>query len=176
MLSTMFGKVALQTSELPVVKKSHDDLFLSKAIQEIGERPCANGERCLARFIAQVRYGPETDKAFVCKEFLLPEQYENFKAGKGLPTRRAKCLLCARYFTVRLSTAFANQQTTTDRGGCTVCLRAELCLHHGTQPSPHSPSPNLCPLAFRDIAPLPTGPHRSQLQGRPLRARHASLL
>tara|TARA_B100001115_G_scaffold182622_1_gene179345 strand:+ start:113 stop:799 length:687 start_codon:yes stop_codon:yes gene_type:complete len=64
----------------------------------IGERPCINGERCLAKFIAQVRYGGDTDKAFVCKEFLLPDQHSAFLAGKGLPQRRGKCLLCTRYF------------------------------------------------------------------------------
>jgi len=67
--------------------------------EEIGERPCINQERCLARFIAQVRYGPNTDMAFTCKEFLLPDQHEAFLAGKGLPQRRGKCLLCHRYFT-----------------------------------------------------------------------------
>tara|TARA_Y100000389_G_C17376332_1_gene471855 strand:- start:167 stop:319 length:153 start_codon:yes stop_codon:yes gene_type:complete len=50
-----------------------------------------------------VRYGGDTDKAFVCKEFLLPEQYASFLAGKGLPPRRGKCLLCTRYFQVRNS-------------------------------------------------------------------------
>ena len=75
----------------------------SPANEAIGERPCINGERCLARFIAQVRYGGDTDKAFVCKEFLLPEQYASFLAGKGLPPRRGKCLLCTRYFQVRNS-------------------------------------------------------------------------
>lgn len=74
----------------------------------IGERPCVNGERCLARFVAQVRYGPETDMAFTCKEFLLPQQQADFKAGKGLPARQGKCLMCCRYFTVSNSSiAFA---------------------------------------------------------------------
>jgi len=100
MLSTMFEKVALQTTELPVVTKSYEDKFLSPPCESIGERPCANGDRCLARFIAQVRYGTDTDKAFVCKEFLLPSQYDDFKAGRGLPSRRAKCVMCSRYFQV----------------------------------------------------------------------------
>ncbi len=77
----------------------------SPANDAIGERPCINGERCLAKFIAQVRYGAETDKAFVCKEFLLPEQYTEFQSGGGLPHRRGKCLLCHRYFQVRATVA-----------------------------------------------------------------------
>lgn len=97
----MFEKVTLKHVQLPVVTKQHDDKFLTSACEAIGERPCVNGERCLARFIAQVRYGVDTKMAFTCKEFLLPQQYEEFKAGGGLPLRRGKCLLCTRYFTVR---------------------------------------------------------------------------
>lgn len=107
----------------------------SPPCESIGERPCANGDRCLARFIAQVRYGTDTDKAFVCKEFLLPEQYEDFKAGKGLPTRRSKCLLCARYFTVRLPTLRSPTATLT----VCSCVFTELRLHPGAQ-LPHSSS------------------------------------
>ena len=99
MLSGMFEKVALTSKQvLPVVPKSHDDLFLQPAKEDIGERPCVNGERCLGNFIAQLRYGTETDKAFMCKEFLLPEQHAKFLAGEGLPQRKGKCLLCSRYF------------------------------------------------------------------------------
>lgn len=98
MLAGMFEKVTLQSVSLPLVPKSHDDCFLTTPKTAIGERPCVNGERCLARFVAQVRYGPETDMAFTCKEFLLPQQYADFKAGKGLPPRQGKCLLCCRYF------------------------------------------------------------------------------
>ena len=36
--------------------------------------------------------------AFTCKEFLLPSQHTDFLSGKGLPSRRGKCLLCLRYF------------------------------------------------------------------------------
>ena len=99
MLSGMFEKAAITSNvTLPVVPKSHDDLFLQPAKESIGERPCVNGDRCLANFIAQVRYGTETNKAFTCKEFLLPDQYAKFRAGGGLPQRKGKCLLCSRYF------------------------------------------------------------------------------
>ena len=98
MLSAMFEKVAIRVENMPVVGKSHDDLFLSPANENIGERPCVNGDRCLANFVAQVRYGVDTKMAFTCKEFLLPTEYIDFKDGKGLPTRKKKCLMCSRYF------------------------------------------------------------------------------
>ena len=104
MLSSMFEKAAITSKPaLPVVPKSHDDLMLSPAKEDIGERPCVNKDACLANVIAHVRYGIESDKAFVCKEFLLPDQHTKFLAGEGLPQRRGKCLLCARYFQVRNS-------------------------------------------------------------------------
>lgn len=45
-----------------------------------------------------MRFGIETDMAFVCKEFLLPAQKQAFLEGRGLPARRGKCLMCTRYF------------------------------------------------------------------------------
>ena len=99
MLATMFEKASIQSVDLPIVTKRHDDLFLAPANENIGERPCVNGERCLANFIAKMRYGVNTDKAFTCKEFLLPTQYQEFRDGHGLPQRKGKCLLCCRYFT-----------------------------------------------------------------------------
>jgi len=98
LLSGMFEKVSIQSPDLPVVPKSHDDLFLAPADEAIGERACVNGQRCLAQFIAKLRYGTNTDMAFTCKEFLLPTEHDAFKAGRGLPQRRKKCLLCTRYF------------------------------------------------------------------------------
>lgn len=92
----------------PVVSKKHDDQFLRRANENIGERPCINGDRCLANFIGRVRFGADTDKCFTCTEFLLPDQLERFKAGKGLPATRGKCLLCAR---------------------CAALPNVEFCLH-----------------------------------------------
>jgi len=94
----MVEKANIQCEPLPEVPKSHDDLLLRPPCEEIGERPCINGEKCLARFIAQVRYGRETDMAFTCTEFLLPDQRRTFLDGRGLPARHGKCLLCMRYF------------------------------------------------------------------------------
>lgn len=103
LLSGMFEKVAIKVPDLPVVPKSFDDKFLCPANKDIGERPCVNGDKCLAQFIAKVRYGSDTPLAFTCKEFLLPDQHAQFLRGQGLPQRRGKCLLCARYFQVRNS-------------------------------------------------------------------------
>ena len=70
----------------------------SPANASIGERPCVCGERCLANFIAKIRYGSSNNKGFVCKEFLLPSQHKDFLAGKGLPPVQQKCLICNRYW------------------------------------------------------------------------------
>jgi hypothetical protein len=98
MLSSMFEKASVQSTDLPCVSKSHDDKFLRPPNEAIGERACLNGEHCLARFVAQLRYGVETDMAFTCTEFLLPDAHRAFLDGKGLPARRGKCLMCCRYF------------------------------------------------------------------------------
>jgi len=97
-MAGMFEKATMGADQLPVVGKLHDDAFLRPANDVIGERPCINADRCLARFIAQLRYGPGTSYAFTCTEYLLPDQQREFLNGKGLPARRGKCLLCMRYF------------------------------------------------------------------------------
>ena len=99
LVASITRKADLKVPEVPVVPKSHDDNFLTRPDTKMGERECCCGNRCLANFIAKVRYGPETDRGFVCKEYLLPSQYRDFLEGKGLPAHREKCLLCCRYFT-----------------------------------------------------------------------------
>jgi len=98
LVAGMTEKAHVTIPELPSVPKTHDDKFLSPANHSIGERDCVCGPRCLAMFIARVRYGPDNTKGFVCKEFLLPDQYQDFLAGRGCPPQRQKCLLCSRYF------------------------------------------------------------------------------
>lgn len=98
LVSGMFERAVMSADNVVCIPKSYDDQFLSPAFQNIGERSCVNEKRCLAQFIAQIRYGSETEMAFTCKEFLLPAQRERFLAGNGLPHRRGKCLLCSRYF------------------------------------------------------------------------------
>lgn len=98
LIAGMMEKTHVQVPDLEVVGKSHDDCFLSEANTAIGERSCVCGDLCMAKFIARVRYGPNNDKGFVCKEFLLPSQHSNFLQGKGLPSIQQKCLLCSRYW------------------------------------------------------------------------------
>lgn len=98
LLANMTEKAHIHVPELPVVGMSHDNMFLEPPNLSIGERECICGQRCLAKFMAMVRYGPDTDKGFVCKEFLLPEQHKAFLDGKGLPAQREKCLICSRYY------------------------------------------------------------------------------
>lgn len=129
MVAGMVEKANIQCEPLPEVPKSHDDLLLRPPCEEIGERPCINGEKCLARFIAQVRYGRETDLAFTCTEFLLPDQRRTFLDGRGLPARHGKCLLCMRYFQVRPCPP--NFPPLTLSSHATARFLAELRLHHG---------------------------------------------
>jgi len=98
MLSGMFEKASINAGDLPVIGKSYDDQFLRPASETIGERPCINGSACLAQFVAKIRYGADTNMAFTCTEFLLPDAREAFLNGNGLPARRGKCLMCMRYF------------------------------------------------------------------------------
>lgn len=84
-------------SDLPVVGKSHDDLFLSQPNLAIGERPCVNGDRCMCVYMAKARYGCDTDRGFICKEYLLPDEHRVFLKGGGVPEQRKKCLICYRY-------------------------------------------------------------------------------
>lgn len=98
LVAGMMEKAHVCIPDLESVPKSHDDMFLCRANLDIGERPCVCGQRCLANFVSKIRYGPDNDKGFVCKEFLLPSQYKNFLEGNGLPPTQQKCLLCSRYW------------------------------------------------------------------------------
>jgi len=98
-VASMIGDYAAPTVELETVSKAHDDLFLRKAKPHVGERECVNGQKCVCRWTAIFRHGETTDKAFVCREFLLPSQQELFVRDGTLPKNVSKCLMCQRYFT-----------------------------------------------------------------------------
>lgn len=98
LVAGMFDKSMLKADDLPIIPKSYDDRFLRPADERIGERPCLNEGACLCQIMAKVRFGAETSKAFTAVEFLLPTERESFLTGRGLPTRRNKCLVCIRYF------------------------------------------------------------------------------
>ena len=97
LMGNLVKDVAIPTRELEIVPKSHDDLFLAPPNQEVNERPCCLGNRCIAVWLARWRYGDATDYAFICKEFLLPSQMEAFTQKGALPSPPGKCLLCTRY-------------------------------------------------------------------------------
>ena len=92
-MAGMFEKAVVGAGQLPVVGKLHDDAMLRPPNDAIGERPCVNADRCLAQFIAQLRYGPGTPYAFTCTEYLLPDQRRDFLNGKGAAPARlcGKC-------------------------------------------------------------------------------------
>ena len=98
-VGSMIDDFAIPTKELEVVSKTHDDLFLRAPRASDGERQCILGEKCVCRWVAIFRHGENTDKAFVCREFLLPSQNEVFLKDGSLPKTQGKCLICTRYFT-----------------------------------------------------------------------------
>ncbi len=100
--SNMRAQIAVE--EIPVVPKSHDDIFLQPPNKAIGERECVCGENCLCVFMAKMRYGVDTKRGFVCKEFLLPKEHQRFLDGSGLPPDQRKCLVCNRYYTTYVYT------------------------------------------------------------------------
>jgi hypothetical protein len=100
-VAAMVGDYAVPTRELEVVSKTHDDLYLRAARPDSGERPCVNAEKCVCRWVAIFRHGEHTSKAFVCREYLLPSEHAAFLADGTLPRTHTKCLMCARYYTVR---------------------------------------------------------------------------
>ena len=97
LVSGMLDTSRVKVPEVPTVPKSYDDTMLSPPNKTVGERECICGDACLCMFMANIRYGPENDKGFICKEFLLPEQKRAFLKGEGLPKQR-KCLVCTRYY------------------------------------------------------------------------------
>ena len=101
LVANLVGDSSIPTRDIPIVPRSHDDLFLRPADERVGERPCCLGERCICRFIALMRYGEESPLKFVGREFLLPDEHTEFLASGKLPAQPGKCLLCLRYLHVR---------------------------------------------------------------------------
>ena len=160
LLAQLSGPVDRPCMHLRDTEKSHDDVILamkhshvllcarSPPSTSIGERECVCGPRCLATFIAKVRYGPANDKGFVCKEFLLPQQHADFLAGKGLPAQRQKCLLCTRYYQVRPTCTCLHVASSADT--CTPLVRRRT----STSRAARTPTSALRPRS--PCRPLPT--------------------
>lgn len=169
-VANLFQKAAVQVGDLPVVTKTHDDLFLRPANVPIGERPCINDDRCLAKFLAQVRFGADSPKAFTCTEFLLPDVHKRFLDGRGLPPRRSKCILCYRYFTTFLYTAARADPSfrAIDASGISVqTFQNSIC-----PPTEPAPADDLAQLE-RDVGDGPS--HASALNCQDGYAAHAAL-
>ena len=98
LLVDTYSSTAMPIVDLPVVPKSHDDMYLRPADTSIGERGCICGDMCICNKMAHFRYGEGTDLAFIGVEFLLPEERNTFIHQGKLPQRRKKCLLCTRYY------------------------------------------------------------------------------
>lgn len=98
LVANLLDTTELPTREVPCITKTYDDQFLRPANASIGERPCCLGNKCIGLWIAIFRYGDQNDKGFVCREFLLPKQHEEFEKTGKLPPQPAKCLLCHRYY------------------------------------------------------------------------------
>lgn len=101
-LDSMLERVPICMRGLPVVDKTYEDAMLRPPHADRGERPCNLGDSCLCVFMAKLRYGPKNPYAFVCTEFLLPEQRRAWLRGSKLPDEPGKCLVCIRYFTTYL--------------------------------------------------------------------------
>ena len=169
-VANLFQKAAVQVGDLPVVTKTHDDLFLRPANVPIGERPCINDDRCIAKFLAQVRFGADSPKAFTCTEFLLPDVHKRFLDGRGLPPRRSKCILCYRYFTTFLYTAARADPSfrAIDASGISVqTFQNSIC-----PPAKPAPADDLKQLE-RDVGDGPS--HASALNCQDGYAAHAAL-
>ena len=120
MAASLVGTYSLPTRELEMVPKAHDDLFFRPAKPDLGERPCINGEKCVCRWLAIFRYGEETDAAFVCREFLLPSQLNEFQSSGKVPKAQGKCLMCARYFTAYTYTLARNMPSFSPKSSITI--------------------------------------------------------
>ena len=98
-LCSLIEREPIKIPDLAVISKSYEDQFMRPAKENRGERPCVLGSECICKYLARIRYGPETDRGFVCTEFLLPVARDAWLDGKGLPEIHGKCLVCLRYFT-----------------------------------------------------------------------------
>lgn len=85
--------------ELQVVPRSYDNTMLRPPDEDVGERPCVNGNKCWCYWLGKHRHGAGDPRTFVCTEYLLPSEQKAWRNGEArLPEHRKKCLLCERYF------------------------------------------------------------------------------
>lgn len=111
LVANMCEKAPIKVPDLEIISYTYDSSYLRPANTQIGERPCACGDKCICLFMARIRHGSETPLAFMGTEFLLPSEKKNFMNGNVLPPRRKKCLICTRYFTNLLYIQFRTDPT-----------------------------------------------------------------
>lgn len=84
--------------KVPVVGRIYESSMLRPPNTAIGERECVNGPRCMCRHLGALYHGNSSPLAFVCVEFILPEEQRAWQKGQRLPEVRKKCLMCLRYW------------------------------------------------------------------------------
>ena len=82
----------------PVCSKQYCTQFLAEPTGDM--RPCRRGNLCVCNTMCNSFpdsiEGSKPENAFICREFLLPKDYEKFNATGELPKCPAECLLCNR--------------------------------------------------------------------------------
>ena len=136
-LKLIFENAARQ---LPTIDRAYRAQFMSEpAGPEFLERPCVNGEMCVARvkravFPAQQLHiqpsgtggsSKTVNSGFVCREFLLPDQLAEVKASHKLPETIRMCWPCNVYRTTRNVSQFAQQKQ-----GCEERMPLKLLQDH----------------------------------------------
>lgn len=96
--SGLLEKTEVPVHDVQAVGKAYDDMFLRAANTLAGERSCAQGANCIGTMLARLRFGAETEKCVVLREYLLPDENDVFMKTGTLPVTRGKCLLCTRYY------------------------------------------------------------------------------
>lgn len=92
----LLGDASIKCKPSESCSKAHDDMFLRPARGQ--ERECVNGDSCIVRWLADFRYGENSQFAFTCREFLTPKELKAFESEGELPSVQGKCLVCARYY------------------------------------------------------------------------------
>jgi len=101
-LEAQFKNMALHSRaarRMPIIEADYFPQFMRKGLgAEMGERDCRNGDNCYCAVKSAiypfVEDGRRRGKDFVCREFLLPAELDEWKVKRQLPTRRGLCVFC----------------------------------------------------------------------------------
>jgi len=84
---------------MPIIDFDYFPQFMRKGLgEELGERDCRNGESCYCA-VKSANYPYVEDakrrgRGFVCREFLLPSELDQWRVRHELPQRRSFCVFC----------------------------------------------------------------------------------